>query len=148
MKILFPVLAFLFIVLAGCSSDSKFNEPPKINLGQDPCDKCYMIINEKKFAGTLWLNNGEAKRFDDAGEMIEYIKNDSINIKKSWVYDFISEEPVETDKAFYIQSDEVVTPMGFGVIAFRKEEHAKKYSEKYNVKIISYNQLKTNNNLE
>ncbi len=138
---LFNSFIFLLVILTGCSGTIS-DKPPKLNLGQDPCDNCFMIINEKKFAASIWLENGEAKRFDDIGCMIDFINKNKSNVKTYWVYDYITKEPMLTNNAFFIDSDSLITPMGFGIVAFKSEAEASKFAEEYKTKIISFNELK------
>jgi len=134
-------LIILLTVLAGCSETIP-NSPPKITLGQDPCDNCFMIINEKKFAASAWLENGETKRFDDIGCMIDFFNKKKINVKSFWVYDFINNEPTQANNACFMDSDSIITPMGFGIVAFKSKNEAFELVEKYKTKLISFDELK------
>ncbi len=144
MKKLISVLIIFISIFIGCSSEANKNEPPKIILGQDPCDYCSMLINEYKFSSALWLENGEAKRFDDIGCMINFIQKTDKKVLKTWVYDFHSKKPVEAEEAYYVVSKEIVTPMGFGIAAFKSKNEAEKYAGKNNTEVINFNKL-TNN---
>jgi copper chaperone NosL len=133
------------ILLSGCSS-SVSDKPPDIMAGKDPCDNCFMIINENKYAGALWLDNGEAKRFDDIGCMMSYVKKNNSKVSSYWVYDYLSGNPLKADKALFLFSDSFETPMGSGVIAVQSQSEVSQLTGKYKAEIISFNDLKNKYN--
>lgn len=132
------------ILLNGCSNSIN-NQPPKILLGQDMCDNCFMIINEMKYAAAVTLRNGEEKRFDDIGCMLSYINRNIGEIKYYWVNDFISGTSISAENALFVKSKNEVTPMGGGIVAFRLKENAERFAEKENVPIMKFNDLINNN---
>ena len=140
---LLTVIVIFFIPGCGSGSDNEF--PPEITLGQDACNNCFMLINEKRFAASVWLENGEAKRFDDIGCMLEFIKKNDDRIKSYWVYDYKTKGPVKAETAFFINSKNIITPMGFGIAAFNSEETAHKFAKQNNTKVVSFKELKTIN---
>ncbi len=137
------ILLFLFII--GCGSTEQ-DKSPVILKGQDPCDNCFMIINETKYSGSLTLLNGEEKRFDDIGCMLSYMHKNKDQVKKSWVYDFVDGKPLNTGKAFFIYSDKIITPMGSGIIAFDSKSEASKITNKNEAVILSFSELNNNYN--
>lgn len=141
MKKIFSEILLILITLSFACNNNSGTTPPKIILGQDACDNCFMIINESKFAATIWLNNGEAKRFDDIGCMIFYrIKNEN-KIKNIWVYDFNKGTPLPANDAFFVKSSAQVTPMGSGLVAFSSENSAEHFAKKQNSLVIDFKTL-------
>jgi len=132
---------FLSVISAGCGGTNS-DKPPKINPGQDACDNCFMIINQYKYAASIRLKNGDAKRFDDIGCMIDFLNKNKSDVKAYWIYDYLSQEPMRAEEAYFVDSDSLITPMGFGVIAFKFKTDALKLAEKYKTKITSFNELK------
>ncbi|HKB86266.1 MAG TPA: nitrous oxide reductase accessory protein NosL [Ignavibacteriaceae bacterium] len=145
MRLLVIVLLVLPYFLTGCRNSSA-DVPPEIIPGQDACDNCFMIINEKKYAAAVTLNNGEEKRFDDIGCALAYIDQNKKNIMGYWVFDFLSGVPVPAKKAFFVRSSMEVTPMGSGLLAFSKKAAAETFAGRENSKVLIFNEL-TNNNL-
>jgi len=101
-----------------------------------------MIIYEEKFAAAIRLKNGEAKRFDDIGCMIDYLNKNKVSPKSNWVYDYINKEPIHAEDAFFVDSDNLITPMGFGIAALKSNDEALKIADEFKSKIISFNELK------
>lgn len=130
------------ILLTGCSRKVS-DKPPDIMAGKDPCDNCFMIINENKYAGAFWLDNGEAKRFDDIGCMMSYVSKNNSMVSAYWVFDYLTGTPLKADNSFFLSSDNFETPMGSGIIAVQSKSEAYKLAEKYKANVISFNELKT-----
>ncbi len=141
-KILSGFFIILTIILAGCVK-SVPDKPPVIMTGRDACDNCFMLINENKYAASIWLRNGEAKRFDDIGCMMNYVHKNKSNVIAFWVYDYNTGQPVKADNSFFISTDSLTTPMGSGLIAFKSMNEASVFAAKFNTGIISFNELKS-----
>lgn len=137
-------VSLLFLFIIGCSTEQ--DKPPVILTGQDPCDNCFMIINEIKYSASLKLVNGEEKRFDDIGCMLSYIHKNKDQIKRSWVYDYVDDEPLNTGEAFFIYSDNIITPMGSGIIALNSKSKASGLNGRNKAVILSFDELNNNYN--
>lgn len=142
MKIRYLTMSFILIsIIAGCSNRTSDNMPPKIIAGQDTCDNCFMLINEIKYASTVRLKDGEAKRFDDIRCMLSYSAKNKKEIKYYWVYDFNSKKPFPADKSFFVKTKNVVTPMGGGILAFGKKQEAENFAKKEKALVMNFNDL-------
>jgi len=144
-KLLASLLFVLPVFITGCTGKTD-KIPPKIMWGQDACDNCFMLINDKKYAAAVTLQNGEEKRFDDIGCMLAYMQNNKKDIKYYWVYDFISDNPIPAEDAFFVRSKQEVTPMGSGIIAFNLKNDAEKYVGKGDSTILKFIDLTNNYN--
>jgi len=100
-----------------------------------------MLINELKYASAIRFENGEAKRFDDIGCMIDYLNKNNSKIKMCWIYDFINKKPMHAEDAYFVYSKALTTPMGFGIIGLKLKEQAATIADKYKVEIISFNEV-------
>jgi copper chaperone NosL len=119
---------FLFVLvtaLAACGGGQSFDEPPEIIFGQDVCSECNMIINEANFASAYWTAEGEARRFDDVGEMLKYIHENPEERASTWVHDANTAEWLRAEEAWIVMHTGLMTPMGTGVAAVAKEEDAR-----------------------
>jgi len=144
-KLLIGLFLILPVLPGGCrGSDNKVS--PAIMLGQDVCDNCFMLINEKKYAAAVTLGNGEEKRFDDISCMLSYRQSNKEKIKYYWVYDFISDSSIQAEEAFYVKSKKEITPMGGGIIAFSQQDKAEDFAAKENTAVIKFMELINNNN--
>ncbi len=132
-------LAVLVLLLLGaCQSQVDLSQPPEIRYGEDVCTKCGMIISEARFAAAYYTEQGDARRFDDIGGLFIYNTENQEDVVQFWVHDFDTEEWVEADQAFYVISDQLHTPMGFGVVAFSEQDRAQRLASKSNTMVMSF----------
>lgn len=126
------ILASTALILASCGDEASADEPPEIKYGVDTCSRCNMIISEEKYAAGLVDADGEKMVFDDIGEMFMVVKQDGLNDRRAWVHDFDSVEWIDATKAFFVDSHDIMTPMGMGVVAFEQREAAEKLAGEKN----------------
>jgi len=131
-----PVLILIFL-LAACSGDNEL-KPVDIHYGQDICERCKMIISEESFSSQLISSQGEIYNFDDIGGMILYLSENNINPEsvKIFVKDFNTKKWLTSDNAFYIRTENIKTPMNYGIIAFSDKNSAGEIMSKYGGKNI------------
>ncbi|OFZ65642.1 MAG: hypothetical protein A3D92_25020 [Bacteroidetes bacterium RIFCSPHIGHO2_02_FULL_44_7] len=121
------ILVFLFFGIAGCGGMNT-NSPPKIRYGKDVCDQCRMIISEKQFAAASVDRDGSVTKFDGVGCLALYRLKHPSETERTWVQDYRTEEWVEFEKAFFVNAEKVMTPMGFGLVAFSNENVASEFA--------------------
>ena len=123
--------AFLFLVaawvalLAACGGAESYDEPPEIIYGQDVCSNCNMIISEENYASAYWTAEGEARRFDDMGEMLAYIQSSPEERASTWVHDVNTAAWLRAEDAWIVMNAGLMTPMGTGIVAVANEEDAR-----------------------
>lgn len=123
---LLALLALVATTLSGCGGEARADQPPEIKYGVDTCSRCHMIISEEKYASGLVASDGTTMIFDDIGEMIATVQTDGLNERRVWVHDFDSVEWIDGTTAFYVDSHDLMTPMGMGVVAFSSKDAAEK----------------------
>jgi len=125
MRSLVPVL-LLALTLAACApaTDGEI-APPEIRYGEDICEVCGMIISEARFATACVTSDDEGHGFDGVGEMLIFIhQHHEGEIRQCFVHDYDTEVWLTVDNAYYVISENVHTPMGFGIVAFETSEQA------------------------
>lgn len=131
------LLSLVALLFLGCE-EKVAGGPAKIHWDRDMCDRCVMVLSDRK--NTLQLQNPTTKKvhkFDDIGCMVLWFEEEKIDFKDSvkiWVTDAITGEWIDARSAFY--SSENVTPMAFGYSA-----HASKESIKSGVEILTYDEV-------
>ncbi len=113
------------ILLAACGGGEALDEPPEIIYGVDVCSNCNMIISEENFATAYWTADGEARMFDDMGEMILYMHDHPEEIASIWVHDMHTAEWLRAEEAWIVMNAGVNTPMGTGVATVAHEDDAR-----------------------
>ena len=112
----------LALLLAGCSRGQSEIKPPTIRLGEDKCADCDMIINDMRFACAaiheVSAGDYESLLFDDIGDLVRYLaKHSDQTFAASYVHDYETKAWIEADKAAYVSSPELKTPMASGLLA-------------------------------
>ncbi len=142
-RLLFLLAMLVLVACGGGAAEG----PPEIRYGEDVCDQCHMIISEPRFAAAFIVGQGPeegaARRFDDIGELFLYIVESDEAVREAWVHDFDDEAWLQTDEATYVHDPALMTPMGWGVAAFRSVEQAEAYQAENGGTLFSLAELQT-----
>lgn len=123
MKIYFilPIYLLGLFLFGSCQSEPKVN----ISYGQTECEHCRMNITEQKFATVAFTHKGKQFSFDALECLVPWIRNKSVpekDIHKLMVADYLRPGKfLEVQKAFYVESDSIRSPMGGNIAAFANE---------------------------
>lgn len=119
LKFILPIL-----ILLSCTA-----EPEPIAWGSDACHHCKMTLVDKRFGGELVTKKGKIYKFDDVNCLMTFYHAGEVSqedFSHKLVVDYSQPEKlIEADKAFYLKSDTIQTPMASHVAAFEKEETMK-----------------------
>ncbi len=124
-KVMLFLSVVLVALLAACGGADSVDNPPEILYGQDVCSNCNMIISEESYASAYWTVDGEARRFDDMGEMLQFIQSNHEDRASTWVHDVNTAEWLRAEDAWIVMNAGLMTPMGTGVVAVANEEDAR-----------------------
>lgn len=128
LKLLLPGL--ISIGLSSCNTD-----PEPIRLGKDNCQFCKMTISDKRFGAEIVTKKSKIFKFDDQHCLVSYMKADELereNIAGVYFTDF--NEPhnlIPAEKAFFLQSPDLKSPMNGNIAAFSHEDSLGKALPKY-----------------
>lgn len=115
------VPAMIILLLASCNT-----KPQPFEAGKDVCNFCKMTITDTRFGGELVTKKGKIYKFDDLHCMAEYLTADKETaFSHSLTIDF--EKPntfLDTDKANFVISEHLKSPMGSNTAAFQTKESA------------------------
>jgi len=134
-KKLLPLVAISFFL--GCQ-DTPNDGPAKIHWDRDMCDRCVMVLSDRK--NSIQLQHPTKRKvykFDDIGCMVLWFDEENIEFKDSakiWVTDVTDGKWIDARSAFY--TPENVTPMAFGFSAYAKKESIKNGEE-----ILTYDEV-------
>ena len=132
------ILLVAFILLAACGSQVDPSQPPEIYYGEDVCSECGMIISDPRFAAAYYTTDGDSKHFDDIGGMAVHHAEHQEQIAQFWVHDFDTEQWLKADQAYFVMSDQIHTPMDFGIAAFSDEVRAMEFASSNNAMVMSF----------
>ncbi|WP_027124741.1 nitrous oxide reductase accessory protein NosL [Gelidibacter mesophilus] len=135
----FFFLAILSLFLGACNV-----EPQPINYGSDACHYCDMTIVDKQHASQLVTSKGKAYTYDAIECMVHSLQDEFKDTEMAYylVADFNEPgELVSAEKATYLVSELLQSPMGENLSAFLKEEDAKKAQEKFKGSMYSWKDI-------
>lgn len=136
MKHYFIVFTLLFL---SCSS----NGPEQIVLNKDACHFCKMAISDGRFGAEVITEKGRVYKFDDFSCMMGFADASSeIGIKHYYVGDYSKEnELIDAGSAFFVESEELRSPMNGNVAAFSSKEAADASARKLQANTITWKDL-------
>jgi len=132
----FTGLAFL-VVFSGCTG-ARDSAPPKIQFGREACSECHMIIDDDRFCGALFGEDGVYSKFDDIGCMKRFEDDHRWATRPGWVRDFVSRGWLKREEAYYVQTKNILSPMGSGIAAFKERRAAADFAVKTNAAVLSW----------
>ena len=135
-------LSLIFIVLfiiSGCS-----NDPKPIEYGSDACYYCSMTIVDKIHGAEVITDKGKVFKFDAAECMINYLEaNKEVQIGQMLTNYF--EAPTEfiaAQEATFLISENLPSPMGANLTAFKTKVSAEQFQLKKGGKLYTWEELK------
>ncbi len=124
------LLLLLSSCIMGCSSG-----PRPIEIGKDLCELCKMTIMDKRYGAEIITSKGKIYKFDSAECLIEYVKKyptAEYPVRSLLVIDHSAPgEFIEAEKAFYLHSEKLPSPMGANLSAVKKKETIDTYFTEY-----------------
>ena len=134
------ILLFGSILFTSCNSS-----PTPIELGKDNCSYCKMPFSDARFGAELITSKGKIYKFDDAHCLFSFLhENDNANAKNARIYfvDFSGKhEFMPAEKAVYLKSDALRTPMNGNVAAFKSEDNLQAAVQKFPGVVLNWNEL-------
>ncbi len=133
----------LSLAIASCGLADYGPQPPDIAYGQDISVGCGMIISDPAFASGSVLEDGTTLKFDDVGDMLKYhIERPDIVVAEYFVHDYQTDDWLTADDAIFVQTDSLVSPMGYGLAAFATRGAAEAFAADRNGQVWSLNDVK------
>lgn len=113
--------------------------PQEIKLGKDACSFCKMTITDHNFGAELVNRNGKVYKFDDTHCLAAFRAENAKEADNSKIYvvNFLdTHELIEADKAYFLYSPVLHSPMGGNTAAFENEDVLKLTQQKTNGQVI------------
>lgn len=100
-------------------------EPRPLMAGVDTCADCLMVLDAGGHGAEIVARTGKVYAFDSVECMVNHLSTEmsEADVASAWVTDFSEPERlVPADRAFYLVSLTLSSPMGLGVTAFGRAE--------------------------
>ena len=132
-------LALILLVLTCCrSAEIK----PEEFAAEDVCTQCKMAISEKQFAAEFFTTEGEVRKFDDIGCMVDYLKANATAKPATYFFvDYETKKWIKGNAVTLVKSDSLTTPMYGGIVAFDDQAKATAAALKIKGKISTIESL-------
>ncbi len=120
-------------------------EPQPFNYGKDACYFCKMTLVDSKFGAQIVTKKGKIYKFDDVSCLVNFLHTQEIQeeeIDNIYFADFAKPNMlVEKDKAYFLKSTEIKSPMASGIAVFSSQTDLEKLMETYQGSVISWSEL-------
>ncbi len=132
---LFPLSLLMF----SCTATN----PEPLKLNKDNCDFCKMTIADGRFGCELITTKGRIYKFDDLSCLVHYKgENPATSYQSCYINDYLGDNKlINAETAFYLHSQEILTPMSGNYAAFRTKEEANTYATRFATTIIDWIQI-------
>ena len=133
------VLTIFLMTLVGCT-----NTPKSISYGSEGCHFCSMTIVDKQHAAQFMTKKGRTYSFDAIECMLNHVKEIDMNdVETFLVNDYQNPgELIEANKATYLISKNMPSPMGEFLSAFSTQGAAETAQKENEGDIFSWQELR------
>jgi len=122
-------------------------QPEPLKYGVDICYSCKMGIADTKFGAELISKKGKVYKFDDIGCLTGFLKSgavEPVEIAQTLVINYEKQNDfLNADKAFFVISEEIRSPMNFHTAAFGEKKQAEEFLAGKKGKILRWNEIDT-----
>ena len=130
----------LLFAIASCST-----APTPLQPGLDQCHECSMTIMEPKYGSQIITKKGKSYKFDDTHCLAAFIKKGTVPPAQIAQTIFVSYADPETfvpsQKAIFVVSPQLKTPMNSHAVAFDSREAAASIAALRQGKILTWHEL-------
>ncbi len=119
------VAALLLATLACRNADQR----PRAIESEDACARCKMTISQPRYAAQIVEKDGTSYKFDDIGCMVIFARQHQLTRAagaKMYVMDYAATDWLDAERAVFVKSDAIDSPMASGLAAFRDQSTAQK----------------------
>ena len=134
---------FVFLILFSNLFISCQVEPKPIEYGSDACSFCSMTIVDHKHASEIVTGKGKAFKYDSIECMMRDLKNfDQAKVAFFLVNDFANPGNfINAVEATYLISENIPSPMGENLSAFKEINEAKKVQSQETGETFTWQEL-------
>ena len=131
------IAAVLLLLALACQADQR----PQAIEAHDACASCRMAISQPQYAAEAVDKEGVAYKFDDIGCMLRYLKEHTLPQRRLYVMDYVNRQWLEAERAVFVRSDAIASPMAGGLAAFRDQPAARQFLKNSSGQMISFAEL-------
>ena len=142
-RTLFLSLLLLFVILSAACGGAATAEltPPTIHYGEDICEFCGMIMSDERYAAGYLTEAGEERIFDDVGGMFQAHLQMQEEVAAFFVHDYEDVVWLRAEEAHYVLSEDLATPMLFGLAACATEQRAERLAGEVGGTVLTFDEV-------
>jgi copper chaperone NosL len=131
----------LFLITACSNTTNAEPPPPTIHYGEDVCEFCNMIISEERYASGYITSDGQQHIFDDIGDMFQAQSANNHQVMAFFVHNYDDNHWIRAEKATFVQSKGIRTPMASGIVAFESPDKATTFAVEMKGHIMNFTEV-------
>lgn len=134
-------VAFVLLLIVSCAPEG----PIVVNPGQERCAHCRMDVADMRFNAQLITEKGKRFHFDSIECMEAWIiENADQKVARAYVKNVAQPDQfLEREKARYVKSERLASPMGAYLAAYGTQEQVAKAITEYGGRELKLEELKT-----
>lgn len=117
---------YIYLILISIYICSCAPSPRPIQFGHDQCADCKMIISDPRYGAELVTKKGKIYFYDSIECLAAAFQRADVehqDIHSLWVINFMEpEQLIDARQAFYLHSENLPSPMGLFLTAFKEKE--------------------------
>ena len=121
-------------LMSACAANA--GGPPEIQVDRSSCSHCTMLISEARYAAAYHLEGKETRIFDDIGCLLDALKKEGNTPSRFWFMDANAARWIDGERAVFVRSEEIRTPMSGGITAYADQGAAERAASKYHGAIV------------
>jgi copper chaperone NosL len=135
------LLSFALLLSACASSAAAEPAPPTIHYGEDVCEFCGMIISDERYAAGYITADGQQHIFDDIGDMFQAQPANNQEVIAFFAHNYENNQWIRAEKATFVQSKGLRTPMASGLAAFESAEKAQAFAAEVQGEVMTFSEV-------
>jgi len=137
------VRTLLFLLLLLSSQVYGVTPPVEIDTGisADECGLCGMPIRDLRFSALVVYPTGEVLKVDDLGEVFDRSGEALRSGAEIMVVDYYTREWLKAEDALFVKGGNILTPMGYNIVAFCCDENARRFLEERGGVLFTFTEL-------
>jgi nitrous oxide reductase accessory protein NosL len=137
-------LVIVAFALLATACGAKAMGPPEIVVDRTACSHCGMFVSEPVYGAAYQTEHAEARVFDDIGCMLEALLTETASPAGVWVQDAAGKGWLDAEKATFVATQSIRTPMSGGVLAYTDVAAAEQAAAAHHGEVVrSFEELRT-----
>jgi copper chaperone NosL len=136
-------LVIVAFALLASACGAKAMAPPAIVVDRTACSHCGMFVSEPIYGAAYQAGQAEARVFDDIGCMLDALRTETAPPVGVWVQDAAGSGWVDANRATFVATQSVHTPMSGGLLAYADAAAAEQAATAHHGEVIrSFEELR------